>query len=1069
MALVSPGVEVQIIDESIYAPTAVATVPLIVVATAENKLTPAGDAIAAGTTALNANKLNLVSSQRELTSLYGSPLFYKDSAGTPLHGYEINEYGLFAAFSALGVSNRVYVLRADVDLSQLVGTSARPRSAPIDGTLWLDLAETQWGLFEWNASTKTFVNIDSPILITSTNDLTGGVPKTSIGNIGDYAIVTTNTANPVYFKRYDNAWVLVGSSAWQNAHPAIQSSEVDPELTNGSQLVINGTTITLSGFAVSSLVTGINAANIAGVTARNNNNRLEIFATSAASSDGSTMDSGVAIENGNVGDLLGQLGISAATYYGAAFRASSHVSVPRWKATDPNPRPTGSVWSKTTNPNSGANIVVKRYNALTAAWNTVAAPLYNNDRSANAALDANGGLNIARGSFYVDYDVDSNSTSTFKLFTRSLRGITTATGTATNPSFTISNSFAVRTSAPASNAFGAEVTVTMTGTTAASFVSDVLAANIPYFTAEVTTSGAIRISHTAGGEIQLRDISSPGPVAIAGFTAGNDRVRASTEVAGAVVVSNWVPADYTASAQEPTTDPEDGTYWFNSDVSDVDIMIHDGNQWRGYRNITSDARGFDLEDTDALGPIVAATQPQTQNDGVSPLSLGDLWIDTSDLENYPTIYRYENINDVDKWVLIDTADQTSESGILFADVRWDTSGATNVVTDAPTEIASMLTSDYVDLDAPDADLYPRGMLLWNTRRSGGNVKRFASNYFNAERYPDSNLPSVKNTWQNASGNRADGSPYMGRKAVRIIVQSAIAAALDSNSQIREEQNNFNLIACPGYPEIVSNMVALNNDRRNTAFVVADTPMRLAANGTALQNWATGGAEDSITTADPYVGVFYPSGVTNNPFTTGNATVLVPPSHMALRMIIRNDDVAFPWFAPAGTRRGLIDNATRVGYIDAATGELQTVGLTESLRDTMYENKINPVTLLPGVGLVNYGQKTLSPISSALDRINVARLVVYIRERLQQIVKPFLFEPNDKITRDEAKQVVESLMNDLVAKRGLYDYLVICDDTNNTSDRIDRNELYIDIAIEPVKAVEFIYIPVRIKNTGEISG
>jgi phage tail sheath protein FI len=134
---------------------------------------------------------------------------------------------------------------------------------------------------------------------------------------------------------------------------------------------------------------------------------------------------------------------------------------------------------------------------------------------------------------------------------------------------------------------------------------------------------------------------------------------------------------------------------------------------------------------------------------------------------------------------------------------------------------------------------------------------------------------------------------------------------------------------------------------------------------------------------------------------------------------------------------------------------------------MYENKINPITLFPGVGLVNFGQKTLNPYASALDRINVARLVCYIRERLQLIVRPFLFEPNDKITRDEVKQVVESLMNDLVAKRGLYDYLVVCDDTNNTPSRIDANELYIDVAIEPVKAVEFIYIPVRIKNTGEI--
>ena len=80
----------------------------------------------------------------------------------------------------------------------------------------------------------------------------------------------------------------------------------------------------------------------------------------------------------------------------------------------------------------------------------------------------------------------------------------------------------------------------------------------------------------------------------------------------------------------------------------------------------------------------------------------------------------------------------------------------------------------------------------------------------------------------------------------------------------------------------------------------------------------------------------------------------------------------------------------------------------------------------------------------------------------------MFEPNDQITRNQIKNSIDGLMQDLVAKRGLYDYLVVCDLTNNTPARIDRNELYVDIAIEPVKAVEFIYIPVRIKNTGAIA-
>ncbi len=117
---------------------------------------------------------------------------------------------------------------------------------------------------------------------------------------------------------------------------------------------------------------------------------------------------------------------------------------------------------------------------------------------------------------------------------------------------------------------------------------------------------------------------------------------------------------------------------------------------------------------------------------------------------------------------------------------------------------------------------------------------------------------------------------------------------------------------------------------------------------------------------------------------------------------------------------------------------------------------------------NYGNKTESAVASSLDRINVARLVAYIRARLEQIGSTFIFEPNDQITRNQFTNAVDGLMLDLVAKRGIYDYLIVCDLTNNTPARIDRNELYMDIAIEPVKAVEFIYIPVRLKNTGEIA-
>jgi hypothetical protein len=247
-------------------------------------------------------------------------------------------------------------------------------------------------------------------------------------------------------------------------------------------------------------------------------------------------------------------------------------------------------------------------------------------------------------------------------------------------------------------------------------------------------------------------------------------------------------------------------------------------------------------------------------------------------------------------------------------------------------------------------------------------------------------------------------------------------------------------------------------------------MRLAASATDIQAWATNAAgatgtgEAGCVTRDTYLGLFYPSGITAD--LSGNL-VAVPSSHMMLRTFLRNDSIAYPWLAAAGTRRGIIDNASNIGYLDATTGEFQTIKTSLGLRDVLYVNFINPMVFFTGVGLLNYGNKTSFNSSSALDRTNVARLIAYIRRQLTLAARPFVFEPNDAVTRGQIGGVCQTLMADLVAKRGLYDYLVVCDESNNTPARIDRNELWIDIAVEPVKAAEFIYIPVRVLNTGEL--
>ena len=1123
MALVSPGVEVTVIDESNYVPAATNSVPYILLATAQNKISGTGTGVAAGTLAANAGKVYLITSQRDLAATFGNPFFYKTSAGTPINGYELNEYGLLAAHSVLGISNRAYIQRCDVDLSELTATLTRPTGSPDNGTYWLDLTETAWGIFQWNATTGAFTN-KVPTVINSSTQVTGSTPLASIGSIGDYAVVTVNANNPVYYKNLNNQWVLVGSDAWKNSWPTVQGVT---NLTGVSDLtgtlLINGTSVTVSNVTLSGLVSAINTAAIPGITAAaDSSTRLVIYADSESESDDSSGDGSICdIDVSSTSGLLTDLGISAGTYYGPVLQQSPNYTVPRWRSTDTQPRPTGSVWNMTTAVNLGADIVVKKYDATLGAFVVQNTPIYANDESANNALDPlGGGRNIAAGALYVEYDTSPesvgggiyNDTLTLKVFERLASGPTRITGDTTTPTFTNGETFTISYSEVGSDTLTTAVTATLSGTTAADFVTAVSAA-VPDNTvsAVVNSDGSITMVHANGGVIVLDDTSGT-PVADAGFNTTVEGVRAATgTLTGGLILSNWVALTYTASEDAPDQDPADGRLWYYSATDQVDIMIQSGSSWSGYRNVSVDVRGYNLTQTDPAGPIVSASEPVQQSDGTA-LVYGDLWIDTSNLEVYPVIKRWEQVNGADQWVTIDNTDQTTENGILFADARWAPNGTTNPITDAIPTITSLLTSNYVDLDAPNPALYPTGTLLFNTRRSGFNVKSFQVDYFNVttntnitvDPYSGSttyvsgecvlyngkiyvaiattlgNAPTnttywsllETNAWVTAVGNRADGSPYMGRLAQRQVVVAAMKSAIDTQDTLREEQVEFNLIACPNYPELVPNMVALNNERSNTAFVIGDTPLRLPPNGNDIVAWANDNnglgfsTGDGLTTSDPYLGVFYPSCQTTD---LSGSQVVQPPSHMMLRTIVRSDEVAFPWLAPAGVRRGVVDNAERIGYVNGQTGEFTPIATGQGLRDVLYTNKINPITFIPGVGITNYGNKTESAIDSALDRINVARLVAFIRGRLNEIGKQFVFEPNDQITRNEITNAIDGLMIDLIAKRGIYDYLIVCDLSNNTPARIDRNELYVDIAIEPVKAVEFIYIPVRIKNTGEISG
>lgn len=298
-------------------------------------------------------------------------------------------------------------------------------------------------------------------------------------------------------------------------------------------------------------------------------------------------------------------------------------------------------------------------------------------------------------------------------------------------------------------------------------------------------------------------------------------------------------------------------------------------------------------------------------------------------------------------------------------------------------------------------------------------------------------------------------------AKRVSIVTALQAQINSNTEVRSEIYEYNLIVCPGYWETTDELVALSQAVMDEAFVVADCPSNQTPEQTA--NWALTSGRTSGTS----VAYYYPWGLASN---LDGRNVACAPSGIALRTYAYSDNVSYVWFAPAGVRRGTVSGVAQVGYVSGTLGTPTTwveANLNLGQRDNLYEffKNINPITFFPGRGILVWGQKTSSGAASALDRVNVVRLVMYLKRGLRKGAFPFVFEPNDKITRDNLKAMADGFLNDILAKRGLYDFATLCDESNNTPDRIDRNEMYLDVAIKPVKAAEFIYIPIRVLSTG----
>jgi len=181
---------------------------------------------------------------------------------------------------------------------------------------------------------------------------------------------------------------------------------------------------------------------------------------------------------------------------------------------------------------------------------------------------------------------------------------------------------------------------------------------------------------------------------------------------------------------------------------------------------------------------------------------------------------------------------------------------------------------------------------------------------------------------------------------------------------------------------------------------------------------------------------------------------VPCNADVAGIMARTDLNQYPWFSPAGSQRGVFNNAVKLAY-----------NPTKAQRDALYIARVNPVVLQPGVGVLLFGDKTALGYQSAFDRINVRRLFLSVEKSLENAAKAQLFEFNDEVTRANFVNIVEPFLRDVQAKRGIYDFLVVCDTTNNTPDIIDNNEFRADIYIKPAKSINFISLTFVATRTG----
>ena len=344
-----------------------------------------------------------------------------------------------------------------------------------------------------------------------------------------------------------------------------------------------------------------------------------------------------------------------------------------------------------------------------------------------------------------------------------------------------------------------------------------------------------------------------------------------------------------------------------------------------------------------------------------------------------------------------------------------------------------------------------------TLLQGGN-STVPTNFFGNAAGTSTNFRAVtlvQDTKNFSQGNNGDASDYGGN-----MTNSAVRVALIGNSgnksglyALDQEDVPVTICSVPGVSDqnVQNQLVSLAEKTQNFLAVVSP-PVGFRSSQQAIQ-WTNGKATGRTAAINSsYGSVYWPWVKMFDAFT--GKDLWMDPSIFAIGQMCYTDEVADPWFAPAGLRRGRLTKPVDV-----------EVKLNQGDRDALYGpgNIINPITKFTSDGIVIYGQRTAQRAATALDRINVRRMMIFLRRMVLQSTRRFVFEPNDPITWEQIRNILSPALGDIQQRRGITAFKVVCDESTNTPIRIDRNELWCKIIIKPTKTAEMLIFELNLTN------